>query len=293
LKKPEDYSNIILNLRGSLKRKEAHMKEVLKATTLFVLLNATIYPFGVFLAVALLLFWQQRRIRITNWEKFPHRKQGVLVVVNHRSMLEPFVIAALFFRGYLINPLKYGPMFVVDKSNFWDRWYWWWLRPFLIPVERGSLAGQRAAYRMIRTALEKGRTVVIFPEGGRTDFGPTKDGFVRNTKDKTKRIRKLTDGAGLSALLTDAPVVVIWVDGAEMFLPNDPDRRKLFTKFRFPRGAFIRVIIGEPLCLSEERKEFRKEKKKRQESQKEKVAKKAIIKSVTDKIANSLVELAA
>lgn len=114
----------------------------------------------------------------------------VLLVANHRSFLDPFIIGALTRR----------PVYYVAKRELFERRWQAWLLNGLgaFPVDRG--AGDERAIATARTILERGDCVVIFPEGTRVRFGPL--GPARR-------------GAGRLALETGAPVVPIALSGTE------------------------------------------------------------------------------
>ncbi len=114
----------------------------------------------------------------------------VIVAANHRSFLDPFVIATMARR-----PMYY----VAKKEIFANRWQAWVLNALgAFPVDRGAGDGE-----MIETAkaiLGRGGIVLIFPEGTRMRPGAL---------GKPKR------GVGRLALETGAPVVPIAVIGTE------------------------------------------------------------------------------
>ena len=90
----------------------------------------------------------------------------------------------------------------------------------------------------MKKALNSGKIVVLFPEGGRTFKG---EDFLYSQKGK--KIRILKDGIGWLVLKTGALVVPVWVEGTDKVLPNSLD--KLFV---FPRPwKKIIIKIGEPL----------------------------------------------
>jgi glycerol-3-phosphate dehydrogenase (NAD(P)+) len=114
----------------------------------------------------------------------------VIVAANHRSFLDPFVIATMARR----------PMYYVAKKELFLRpWQAWILNSLgAFPVDRGA-----ADTDMIDTAraiLGRGDIVLIFPEGTRTRPG---------SLGAPKR------GVGRLALETGAPVVPVAVIGTE------------------------------------------------------------------------------
>ncbi|HVS29121.1 MAG TPA: lysophospholipid acyltransferase family protein [Solirubrobacteraceae bacterium] len=119
------------------------------------------------------------------------QQEGPLILAaNHRSFLDPFVIATLLRR----------PIYFVAKEELFRNRLQGWLLNALgaFPVQRG-----RSDEEMIKTAkaiLERGDVVLIFPEGTRVRPGPL---------GNAKR------GVGRLALESGAPVVPIAVIGTE------------------------------------------------------------------------------
>ena len=110
------------------------------------------YPAGILLGIGLLLLRAFRRIKILHLERLPRWKRKIIVVSNHPSLLEPMLLPALFFRSYLFHPFKYAPWSVPDRRNYYDKWYWFFARPRLIPVERGNnRAGMKVLFSDIIT----------------------------------------------------------------------------------------------------------------------------------------------
>jgi glycerol-3-phosphate dehydrogenase (NAD(P)+) len=119
-------------------------------------------------------------------------KGGLIVASNHRSFLDPFVIGALL-------PWRRQIQFVAKVELFEKRWQGWVLnRLGAFPIRRGQ--SDEVAMTTARLAVERGGTVVIFPEGTRIRSG---------SLGVPKR------GVGRLALESGAQVLPVAVHGSE------------------------------------------------------------------------------
>jgi 1-acyl-sn-glycerol-3-phosphate acyltransferase len=152
--------------------------------------NWPLYLLARLILVPSFLIWL--RLSRTGREHLRGIKGGMLVVSNHRSFLDPFVIgASLPWR----RPIQY-----VAKVELFERPLQGWIlsRVGAFPIRRGQ--SDETAMETARLVLERGGTVCIFPEG---------------TRIRSGSLASPRRGVGRLALEAGAAVVPFAVHGTE------------------------------------------------------------------------------
>jgi len=158
------------------------------------------------------------RVEVHGASHFPKAGQRAIVVANHQSYLDAAVIAA-FMPG--------DPVFAINTEIAKK----WWVRPVLALVDAARVdPTSPMALKTLTREVEKGRPLVIFPEGRLTTTGS---------------LMKIYDGPGLIANKTGAVIVPVRLDGLE------------FTFFTHLKNRVVRRIapkvhmnVLQPRCLT-------------------------------------------
>lgn len=224
-------------MRDHLKQKAVVL---LEAAALLLLT----YPLGMFLGF---FFWAGRlcrAVKVLHIERLSclDNLSKKILVSNHPSVIDPFLVSALLFEYYAFNPFKHAPLIVADRLKFYDSWWFWPFRSVMVPVDRDSERKKAAALLRIKAAIDLGRPIIIFPEGGRTFKGKNNQ-FLYS--EKNNRIRFLQGGIGLLVRKTGATIIPIGVKGSDKVVPNS--RNRLFTKFII--GKKVTISVGEPISF--------------------------------------------
>ena len=181
-----------------------------------------------FLAVLVLPWWNLSvKYRFHGRENLP--QSGALVLApNHYSEIDPLVMGVAAWK------LGRAPRFLAKASLFKNPVLGWLLRTSgQIPVERAG-SKSHAALRAAEELVEKGRMVIVYPEGSLT-----RDPDLWPMRGKT--------GAARIALERGIPLIPAAHWGTQAILPRYGKKVSLF-----PRKT-VDVIIGEPLDLSKYR----------------------------------------
>ena len=183
---------------------------------------------SIFWALAVLLlpaFTAAVRLRITDGDKLP-REGAVIIAPNHFSEVDPVVMGRVVWR------LGRAPRFLAKASLFRLPVVGWLLRRSgQIPVEREGSARGSAPLKAATELVEKGRAVIIYPEGSLT-----RDPDLWPMRGRT--------GAARMALTHGIEVIPMAHWGTQRLLPRYG--RKLDV---FPRKT-IDVKVGDPVDLS-------------------------------------------
>lgn len=201
-----------------------------------------VYPIELLLFFLFCLGRLFGRIKVLNEKGMPQPKSlhKTILISNHPSMLDVFLVPILLYRYFLLSPLKRAPLVVVDRANFYNSIWFWPLKAVMVPVDRGNKRNQVASLLIMKNAIEQGRIVVIFPEGGRTFKG--KDGEFLYGKNGAK-IRRLKNGVSLLVRKTSAEVICVGIKGTDKMLPNS--EKRLWT-YIIP-WAKVTINIGNPI----------------------------------------------
>jgi 1-acyl-sn-glycerol-3-phosphate acyltransferase len=147
------------------------------------------------------------------------RTGPVILAANHQSFLDPWLVGLCLERR--AHYLARDSLFRVPILG------WAITRYGALPVPRESAAPRRAL-EVCLMALERGRALVLFPEGTRSSDGV---------------LQPLRRGIALLARRAAAPVVPVLVAGSHRAWPRAR---------RLPRRSAVRLFFGNPIRFGED-----------------------------------------
>jgi len=176
-------------------------------------------------------------IRVEGRDRLANVRGPVVFASNHQSHMDtPVILAALparwryrvatamakeFFKAHFF-PEQYGRVaWATNSLNYWLAALFF--NAFPLPQRE---AGARHTLRYIGELLGHGFSVLIFPEGHRTEAG---------------EIDRFRPGVGMIASRLDVPVVPVRIEGLDKVLHHS---------WRMARPGRVRVAFGEPLRLT-------------------------------------------
>lgn len=176
-----------------------------------------------------LLFCVGHRYRIHRTDRkkvLKGRKQGVLIVANHASFLDPGIVGIIFFHRI---------WYLARQSLFENKSFAWLITAVgALPISREKL--DLATLRQVKTYIEEGRDVLLFPEGTRTDDGELQEGQA---------------GVGFFADKVKADILPVYVKGSFESWPKSGEYH--FAKLDSIVGDLIPYEHWQTLPASRER----------------------------------------
>ncbi len=165
-----------------------------------------------------IFFWLAFRVQCDGVENIP-QKGGCLLVANHASFLDPFVMGTYMPRQ--VHFLMYARYF------FSPLFHWYCKRTECIPLKKDGrdISALKQALRLLRS----GEMIGIFPEGERSVTGKLGSG---------------APGVALIALKADVPILPVGIVGTYEAFP----RGARFPRLRSP----ITVRYGKPFQINDE-----------------------------------------
>ena len=194
------------------------MAGVKKKNPLFELFMQLVMVIVIYTVRVYLLVWYRPKVTfVGETVKSPRLKTPSVIIANHTSMWDPLMMLAIFFHNRSI---------VVAKDQIEDPHFSWALTRVkcVIPCDRFNLDTEWAL--IAKRELEKGNSVIIFPEG-KCRY----DGLLNEFKT----------GFAFLARSTGAPVIAVGVDGI------------------YKRGHRTQIVVSEPASkhLTERSEYFR------------------------------------
>lgn len=191
----------------------------------------------------------ERRVEVCGYrkEKLDHQGKGLIIISNHISLWEPFVLLFLVTSFKCLVFSKHIPYVVADKRNFQDKWWFLFFRPFIIAVDRDDKSRGEEAARKIRSAVNNGGVVILFPEAGRTENWVKVRG-ARYSSSGKHYIAKFPLGIRRIFLRLNCFVLPSWSEGGDRVIPNEafPTRVKVAGKTISKNKKLVMIMARFP-----------------------------------------------
>lgn len=197
-----------------------------------------LYLLGLFLGVLYCLHRITRTIQIEGLDKIKPYEKGVILAGNHPSLFVTGLSPLFLFPIFLIKPWLIPR--VTPKHEWYYKWWYILFRVISIPVNnpgKGSEFKRAASASRFIKILEKGRIIIIFPEGTRTFKAKEAGNVIYSGNGQMMGV--LEGGAALIAIASGAAIFPFWSNERNKTLP---------TPCSFP----IKIKIGDPLFLGRE-----------------------------------------
>jgi 1-acyl-sn-glycerol-3-phosphate acyltransferase len=171
--------------------------------------------------ITVLVRWAGRlfaRLEVVGTENVP-AEGPVVLICNHSHLVDPPLVGSLSPRD--VHTMAKRELFETPLIG----WIFWAVGAF--PVRRFS--GDLGALRVARNYLRDGRVVLMYPEG---------------TRNHGRGLKPALPGAAMVALLANAPVVPVAIEGSHAIR-----WRSIFFRWLIGRRPPIRIVFGEPFAL--------------------------------------------
>jgi long-chain acyl-CoA synthetase len=176
------------------------------------------------------------RARVEGGNEIKSLEEPVIFASNHKSHIDTLVIFSALPKHlrYNLAPAMskdfFEAHFFPEKHSEWQRFsksieYYLvtlFFNAFPLPQRE---AGARQALQYIGEMVDDGFSILIFPEGGRSEGD---------------EIKPLQPGVALMASRLKLPIVPVLLEGTDRVLPRD---------WKMARPGRVRVVFGKPLCL--------------------------------------------
>jgi long-chain acyl-CoA synthetase len=184
--------------------------------------------------ITLLYIWVMARPKIIGRERLKHFRGPALIISNHIAQIDiGFLMVALpmhlrnrlgvAMQGEMLRSMRYPPKDWFFLKRWWEQLRYVLIAMFFNVFSLPQRAKYRESFRFAGELVDRGYSVVIFPEGRRTETG---------------EMSPFRSGIGLLATHLNLPIIPMRIDGLFPF--------KIAKKHYVPPDA-IQVTIGDPV----------------------------------------------